>query len=220
MAVRGCPIAVLGSGSIGVSWAIVFARAGHPVRLYDVDASTAERVSREINTKLADLATEDLLDCAPHVVAARITATFELPHGSDRCRTHCGMRTGGPGRQAGIVQPVGGAGRGDGGRGLIVLGDCGLDVIRRLFLSEPVPGGASGEPAAHLARGRARARPLHDARQRRDRTRAAHRRGHVARPGAPRSGGLSSTTACRVRSCVRRTAWFVTVSPRSPISTV
>jgi len=79
MAVRSCPIAVLGSGSIGVSWAIVFARADHPVQLYDVDASTAERVTREINTKLADLATEDLLDCAPHVIAARITATFELP---------------------------------------------------------------------------------------------------------------------------------------------
>jgi L-gulonate 3-dehydrogenase len=79
MAVPGCPVAVLGSGSIGVSWAIVFARAGHPVRLFDIEASTAERVTREIDTKLADLATEDLLDCTPHAVAARITVTFELP---------------------------------------------------------------------------------------------------------------------------------------------
>ncbi len=42
MGTTSAPVAVIGSGTIGRSWAIVFARAGHPVRLYDADASRSQ----------------------------------------------------------------------------------------------------------------------------------------------------------------------------------
>ena len=36
-------IAIIGAGLIGRAWAMVFARAGHPVKLWDADAAGACR---------------------------------------------------------------------------------------------------------------------------------------------------------------------------------
>ena len=71
VAKRG-PVAVVGAGLIGRAWAIVFARAGHPVRLHDADAATMAGSLAYIEERLHELASFDLLDDAPEVVLARI----------------------------------------------------------------------------------------------------------------------------------------------------
>ena len=66
------PVAVVGAGLIGRAWAIVFARAGHPVRLHDMDAAAMAGSHAYIGERLQELATYDLLDDTPEVVLARI----------------------------------------------------------------------------------------------------------------------------------------------------
>lgn len=66
------PVAVVGAGLIGRAWAIVFARAGHPVRLHDADAATMAGSLAYIEERLHELASFGLLDDAPEVVLARI----------------------------------------------------------------------------------------------------------------------------------------------------
>ncbi len=67
-------IAIIGTGLIGRSWAIVFARAGHPVRIWDAEPRAAAAALGIITERLGDLAAAGLLAEAPAVVAARITA--------------------------------------------------------------------------------------------------------------------------------------------------
>jgi 3-hydroxyacyl-CoA dehydrogenase len=50
------PIAIVGAGSIGVGWAIVFAMAGFPVRLQDPDPARRGAVAAELAGKLEALA--------------------------------------------------------------------------------------------------------------------------------------------------------------------
>lgn len=71
-------IAVVGSGLIGRAWAMVFARAGHPVRLFDIAPGAVERALGLIAEGLAEQARCGLLEEAPDVVAARITAAASL----------------------------------------------------------------------------------------------------------------------------------------------
>ena len=66
------PVAVVGAGLIGRAWAIVFARAGHPVRLHDADAATMADSLAYIEERLHELAGFGLLDDAAPVVLARI----------------------------------------------------------------------------------------------------------------------------------------------------
>jgi L-gulonate 3-dehydrogenase len=66
-------IAIVGAGSIGVSWAIVFARAGHRVSLYDSDPRRLELAAVELASKLDDLVAARLLDEPAGVVAARVS---------------------------------------------------------------------------------------------------------------------------------------------------
>jgi L-gulonate 3-dehydrogenase len=66
------PVAVVGAGLIGRAWAIVFARAGHPVRLHDADAATMAGSLAYIEERLHELASFDLLADAPGLVLARI----------------------------------------------------------------------------------------------------------------------------------------------------
>ena len=49
-------VAIVGAGSIGSSWAIVFARAGHAVALYDPDPTRLPAAAAEIEMRLAALA--------------------------------------------------------------------------------------------------------------------------------------------------------------------
>ncbi|WP_089160071.1 3-hydroxyacyl-CoA dehydrogenase NAD-binding domain-containing protein [Caballeronia sordidicola] len=49
-------VATVGAGSIGVAFAVVFARAGWPVRLFDPDASRRDAAPGEIKQRLDELA--------------------------------------------------------------------------------------------------------------------------------------------------------------------
>ncbi|MBV6306613.1 3-hydroxyacyl-CoA dehydrogenase [Candidimonas humi] len=70
-------IAIIGTGLIGQAWAIVFARGGCQVRLWDGDAAALERASGLIARQIAQLQDERLLDDA-QAVSARIQSCGEL----------------------------------------------------------------------------------------------------------------------------------------------
>ena len=65
-------IAIVGTGLIGRSWAMVFARAGHQVRMWDAEPSVAAAALGIIGERLGDLAAAGLISEAPATVAARI----------------------------------------------------------------------------------------------------------------------------------------------------
>jgi 3-hydroxyacyl-CoA dehydrogenase len=71
-------IAVVGAGLIGRAWAIVFARAGHPVRLWDKLPGVADRALALVAESLADLHAAGLVTEPPATIAARITAAATL----------------------------------------------------------------------------------------------------------------------------------------------
>jgi 3-hydroxyacyl-CoA dehydrogenase len=71
-------IAIVGAGLIGRAWAIVFARAGHPVAMTDVDPAALERTHALIGERLADLKEFGLIDEAPATVLARIRCVASL----------------------------------------------------------------------------------------------------------------------------------------------
>ena len=71
-------IAIIGAGLIGRAWAIVFARAGHPVAVYDNDPGALAANLRVAETALAELAGFGLLDEPPATVRARIVAAASL----------------------------------------------------------------------------------------------------------------------------------------------
>ena len=64
--------AIVGSGLIGRSWAIVFARAGWDVRLSDPSAEALEAAPRLIREGLDELAAHGLVD-DPAGAAARVS---------------------------------------------------------------------------------------------------------------------------------------------------
>ena len=70
-------IAIVGTGLVGSGWAIVFARAGFPVSLYDKAPAAAERALALIGDRLRDLRDADLLE-DPAPISARITAVKSL----------------------------------------------------------------------------------------------------------------------------------------------
>jgi len=76
--VAGARIAVVGAGSIGVGWAIVFARAGHPVALHDADPARPTVAFDEVVARVAELAAAGLLDEPPAAVCARVRAAASL----------------------------------------------------------------------------------------------------------------------------------------------
>ncbi|MDA0830914.1 MAG: 3-hydroxyacyl-CoA dehydrogenase [Proteobacteria bacterium] len=66
-------IAIIGSGLIGRAWSIVFARANHPVMLYDnVNGAVAQAIDL-IGHGLADLKKYGLIDEDPEKILLRIT---------------------------------------------------------------------------------------------------------------------------------------------------
>lgn len=69
--------AIVGAGLIGQGWAIVFARAGWQVRLYDLDAAKAADAHALILRQLRTLAQYGLVD-HPEDVAARVTVCASL----------------------------------------------------------------------------------------------------------------------------------------------
>jgi 3-hydroxyacyl-CoA dehydrogenase len=77
------PVAIVGTGLIGRAWATVFARAGHPVRLYDVAEGAAERAVDLIGEGLDALREVQLVSEAPATVLARVRVAKTLADALD-----------------------------------------------------------------------------------------------------------------------------------------
>lgn len=71
-------VTIIGSGSIGTSWAIVFARAGHPVAVHDPDGTRLTAAAAEIDERLIALAEAGLLNESVADIAARVQMHAEL----------------------------------------------------------------------------------------------------------------------------------------------
>jgi len=70
-------VAIIGAGLIGRAWAIVFARAGWDVALYDSVPGHAQRAKAWVEAGLADLAVDGLAD-DPGKAAARVRVAADL----------------------------------------------------------------------------------------------------------------------------------------------
>lgn len=76
---NGLPVAVVGAGLIGSSWAICFARAGHQVRLNDRNDEVLTAALRMIREALDDMHEFGLLaDVAPEIILGRISPSTDL----------------------------------------------------------------------------------------------------------------------------------------------
>jgi L-gulonate 3-dehydrogenase len=71
-------IAIVGGGSIGVGWSVVFATAGHPVLVHEPDSKRRHDVLPDALGRLERLAAGGLLPERPEIVAARIRVTETL----------------------------------------------------------------------------------------------------------------------------------------------
>jgi L-gulonate 3-dehydrogenase len=71
-------IAIIGSGSIGSSWAIVFAQVGNEVLMWDPAPAAATAATGSIRAQLAELSQAGLLEEQPDVVLARISVAASL----------------------------------------------------------------------------------------------------------------------------------------------
>ncbi len=66
-------VAIVGAGLVGAGWAIAFARAGHPVRIYDANADIAAKAIPWATEQLTALRRHGLLDETPDVVGRRLS---------------------------------------------------------------------------------------------------------------------------------------------------
>jgi 3-hydroxyacyl-CoA dehydrogenase len=75
---KNAPVAIAGGGSIGVAFALVFARAGLSVRVWDPDAARRAVVTGEIRARLLDLEGYGLLGEPADAILDRVTVLDEL----------------------------------------------------------------------------------------------------------------------------------------------
>jgi L-gulonate 3-dehydrogenase len=71
-------IAIIGCGLIGRAWTIVFARAGHPVKLYDSAPAAVEKAVGLIREGLEELRRAGLITEATEVIMRRVTPAATL----------------------------------------------------------------------------------------------------------------------------------------------
>ena len=71
-------VAVVGAGSIGKAWALVFAQAGHDVSLWDPDPAILSSAPDVIRAQLEELAAHGLLQEAPGTVVLRVGVADSL----------------------------------------------------------------------------------------------------------------------------------------------
>lgn len=71
-------VAIVGAGLVGLGWAIVFARAGLSVRVFDRSADLMAALPAKLDKSLADLAEAGLISEAPADIAARISYADSL----------------------------------------------------------------------------------------------------------------------------------------------
>lgn len=74
---------IIGSGSIGIGWAIVFARAGYKVKVFDVEESALRNFEIQVKSRLELLDENKLLDDSPKKINARIQTTLDLAEAVD-----------------------------------------------------------------------------------------------------------------------------------------
>ena len=72
-------VAIVGAGSIGAAWALVFAQADCLVRLYDTNQARLPEALSEVAARLADLESFGLLQEPPQHISSRVTTTSDLP---------------------------------------------------------------------------------------------------------------------------------------------
>ena len=81
---RGCGrIGVVGGGSIGVGWAIVFARAGHVTTVFEPEETRRRILVEEVEVRLGELDAFGLLDETPAEIVARLAVTGDLSEALD-----------------------------------------------------------------------------------------------------------------------------------------
>jgi L-gulonate 3-dehydrogenase len=71
-------LAIIGAGSIGRAFALVFATAGHNVRVCELDARTRKRVPDRIASSISDLHEFGLCSAEPEEILSRISVTNDL----------------------------------------------------------------------------------------------------------------------------------------------
>ncbi|MGV9195402.1 3-hydroxyacyl-CoA dehydrogenase [Microbacterium sp. MC2] len=71
-------VAILGAGSIGVAFAVLFASGGRQVRLWDPDPSAEPRATADLQTRLAMLHEAGLLSAELGAARARVRFVHEL----------------------------------------------------------------------------------------------------------------------------------------------
>ena len=71
-------VAIVGAGSIGIAWSIVFARAGSAIRVYDASPRVREGAHAAIDRRLAELLRAGLLDESAETIAGRIDIADNL----------------------------------------------------------------------------------------------------------------------------------------------
>lgn len=79
----GRPVAIVGAGLVGAGWAIVFARAGLRVRMFDANPEITRRAVPLIEAQLDGLRRHGLIDEEPAAVLARITPVATLAEAVD-----------------------------------------------------------------------------------------------------------------------------------------
>ncbi|HIM44681.1 MAG TPA: 3-hydroxyacyl-CoA dehydrogenase, partial [Alphaproteobacteria bacterium] len=75
-------VAILGAGLVGSAWAIVFARAGHAVSLYDGDGAQSRQALARVGDNMRELVGFGLLDDADAALA-RISIAGNLAEALD-----------------------------------------------------------------------------------------------------------------------------------------
>ena len=76
-------IGIVGASLVGRSWAIVFARAGHQVRLWDKDPSVVQQARSLIGESVTELERAGLVDEPPARIVSRITDAASLAEAVD-----------------------------------------------------------------------------------------------------------------------------------------
>jgi L-gulonate 3-dehydrogenase len=71
-------VAIIGSGTIGIGWAVALSRGGLTVALHDPDAEQLARALDDIAARLGDLEGFELLDEPAEAILARVTAYSDL----------------------------------------------------------------------------------------------------------------------------------------------
>jgi L-gulonate 3-dehydrogenase len=77
--------AIIGAGSIGIAWAVVFARAGWTAAVFDVDPGMLDAVSGQIASRLAELAAAGLLADDPVNVAHHVEVSGSIDDAVTGC---------------------------------------------------------------------------------------------------------------------------------------